>query len=83
MSIEEVKARLDQLGWGIPMDAFNEANHKTLDVTAEMRVLIAGTDNEQIKSALSRIEQGNTMTIDGAMAIMEAREELWQIAQGL
>ena len=83
MSIEEVKARLDQLGWDIPMDAFNDANHKTLDVTGEMRGLVSGTNNDELKDALARIEQGNTMTIDGAVAIMEAREEFWRIAQGL
>lgn len=83
MSIEEVKARLDQLGWDVPMDSFNEANHKTLDVTGEMRTLVAGTNNLDLELALVRIEQGNTMTVDGALMIMEAREDYWRIVEGM
>jgi hypothetical protein len=48
-----------------------------------MRGLVSGTNNDELKDALARIEHGNTTTIDGAMAIMEAREELWRIAQAL
>ena len=81
MSIEEVKARLDQLGWDIPMDSFNQANHKTLDVTGEMRTIVATTNNVDLELTLVRMEQGNTITIDGALMIMEAREDYWRIVE--
>lgn len=81
VSIEEVKARLTQLGWDVPMDGFNDANHKTLDVTGEIRAIVATTNNLEFELTLVRMEQGNTMTVDGALMIMEAREEYWQIVE--
>jgi hypothetical protein len=83
VSIEDVKAHLTQLGWDIPMDSFNQANHKALDVMGEVRAIATTTNNLDLELAIVRMEQGNTMTIDGATMIMEAREDYWQIVEGM
>lgn len=82
-SIEEVKARLIQLAQDVPIDLFNKANNDLMDITDEMKVLIAGTNNSELEQALGRLEQGNSLTVDGAVAIVEARDEVWRAAERL
>lgn len=82
-SIEEVKARLIQLAQDVPVDLFNEANHRMLDVTDGMRALVAGTTNDSLKETLERLEGTNSETIDAVGRMIEIRDEFWRVAESL
>lgn len=83
MSIEEVRARLIQLAQDVPVDVLNEANHRLIDVTGEMRQLTAGTANNELEQALGRLERTNSETIDMVEQMIEARDEIWRAAEAL
>jgi hypothetical protein len=83
VSIEEVRARLIQLAQDVPVDVLNEANHRLIDVTGEMRQLTAGTANNELEQALGRLERTNSETIDMVEQMIEARDEIWRAAEAL
>lgn len=82
-SIEEVKVRLVQLAQDAPISLFDQVNNQIVEMVNGMRGLIAGTNNADLEQALGRLEQGHSLMIDGAVAVVQARDEVWRIAEGL
>lgn len=82
-SLDEIKARLIRLCEEVPIGTLNDAINQTMDTMDELKVHIAGTNNDALVQALARMEAGNSKVVDGAVEVVEARDVLWAQAERL